>query len=86
MLDVKSEAVLAMLATHAAIALIASDKENQFESALASRDVIGQAKGIVMERFKIDAQRAFALLANLSQDSNMPLRQIAQRMVDSIED
>jgi transcriptional regulator with GAF, ATPase, and Fis domain len=85
-LDVKSEAFLAMLATHAAIALIAADKESQFDSALASRDVIGQAKGIVMERFKIDAQRAFELLAKLSQDSNTPLRQIAQRMVDSLQD
>lgn len=73
-----------MLATHATITLIAARKEVQFESALASRDVIGQAKGIIMERFKLDATRAFALIAKLSQDGNIPVRIIAQRIVDSL--
>jgi AmiR/NasT family two-component response regulator len=73
-----------MLATHAAITLIAADKETQFKSALASRDVIGQAKGIIMERYKLDAGRAFALLVKLSQDSNTPLRLLAQQVVDSL--
>ncbi|MFC9361983.1 GAF and ANTAR domain-containing protein [Rhodococcus sp. NPDC057014] len=45
------------LATHAAIALIASQREEQFRDALASRDIIGQAKGILMHRFSIDADR-----------------------------
>jgi AmiR/NasT family two-component response regulator len=45
--------------------------------------VIGQAKGIIMERFKIDASRAFALLTTLSQDTNVPVRVIAQQLVDS---
>jgi AmiR/NasT family two-component response regulator len=44
-----------MLATHAAAALIAADRQTQFDSALAGRDVLGQAKGVLMERFKIDA-------------------------------
>jgi len=51
-----------MLATHAAIALIADDERLQFQSALASRDIIGQAKGKIMERFNVDAVRAFELL------------------------
>ena len=42
---VEREAVGAMLATHAAIALIADDARLQFQSALASRDIIGQAQG-----------------------------------------
>ena len=83
-LDIQSEATLAMLATHAAITLIAARKEVQFESALASRDVIGQAKGILMERFKLDAGGAFALLTKLSQDANIPVRIIAQQLVDSL--
>ena len=83
-LDIQSEATLAMLATHAAISLIAARKEVQFESALASRDVIGQAKGIIMERFKLDATRAFALITKLSQDANIPVRIIAQQIVDSL--
>jgi transcriptional regulator with GAF, ATPase, and Fis domain len=79
-----AEAIGAMLATHAAIALIAANKEQQFESAIASRDVIGQAKGIVMERFKIDAEQAFNLLTKLSQESNIPVRALAQQLVDSV--
>jgi transcriptional regulator with GAF, ATPase, and Fis domain len=82
--DVHAEAALAMLATHAAITLIAADRQTQFESALASRDVIGQAKGIVMERYKLDASRAFATLVKLSQDTNTPVRVVAQRLVASI--
>jgi transcriptional regulator with GAF, ATPase, and Fis domain len=82
--SVNAEAMGAMLATHAAIALIAANKERQFQSALASRDVIGQAKGIIMERFKIDAERAFNLLAKLSQESNVPVRGLAQQIVDSV--
>ena len=73
-----------MLATHAAITLIAANTQIQFESALASRDVIGQAKGILMERYKLDAGRAFALLVQLSQDTNTPLRLVAQQLIASL--
>lgn len=83
-LDIQSEATLAVLATHAAITLITARKEVQFESALASRDVIGQAKGIIMERFKLDATRAFAMITKLSQDGNIPVRVLAQQIVDSL--
>ncbi len=75
------EAVGAMLATHAAVALIADDVRLQFQSALASRDVIGQAKGMIMERFNVDAVRAFELLTRLSQDSNTKLAKVAEEIV-----
>jgi GAF domain-containing protein len=74
------EAVGAMLATHAALSIIAADRQDQFDSALASRDLIGQAKGIIMERFGVDAIRAFELLRRLSQESNTPVRVIAERL------
>jgi hypothetical protein len=79
--DPPAEAMAAMLATHAATALIAETKQTQFESALASRDVIGQAKGMIMERFAVDAVRAFELLTNLSQNSNIPVAKIAADLV-----
>jgi transcriptional regulator with GAF, ATPase, and Fis domain len=79
--DGESEAIGAMLATHAAIALIAADRQHQFESALASRDLIGQAKGIIMERFNVDAVRAFELISRLSQNSNTQVRTIAEQIV-----
>src|SRR6476660_471167 len=74
---IESEAVGAMLATHAAIALIADDERLQFQSALASRDIIGQAKGKIMERFNVDAVRAFELLVWIcaEEQSSIPVDQ-----------
>ncbi|MFZ2178081.1 MAG: GAF and ANTAR domain-containing protein [Rhodococcus sp. (in: high G+C Gram-positive bacteria)] len=79
--DDTSHEVGLLLATHAAIALIAAQRETQLQSALASRDVIGQAKGIVMERYGVDAVRAFELLSRLSQEWNIPVAEIARRVV-----
>lgn len=81
MFTAEAEAVGAMLATHAAIALIADDERLQFRSALASRDIIGQAKGMIMERFQVDAVRAFELLVRLSQNSNIRVAEIAEEIV-----
>lgn len=69
------------LATHAALAWNMVRRDEQFRSALASRDIIGQAKGILMERFAIDALQAFELLKRLSQTSNTPLAEVAQQLV-----
>ena len=46
-----------------------------------SRDIIGQAKGMLMERFGVDAVDAFELLKRLSQESNMKLAQVAQNIL-----
>ncbi|KEF94978.1 hypothetical protein K883_05163 [Mycobacterium sp. TKK-01-0059] len=80
-LTAESEALGAMLATQAALLILAADRQQQFESALASRDVIGQAKGILMERFDVDAMQAFELLTGLSQQLNTPVKIIAERLV-----
>jgi GAF domain-containing protein len=69
------------LATHAALAWHMIRRDEQFRSALASRDVIGQAKGMLMERFDIGAVRAFELLKRLSQNMNMPLAEVAHQVV-----
>lgn len=79
----EDETVGAMFATHAALALIADDKQGQFQSALASRDLIGQAKGRIMERFDVDAVRAFELLKTLSQTSNTRLAEVAAQIADT---
>jgi transcriptional regulator with GAF, ATPase, and Fis domain len=77
----EAETISAMLASHAAAALVAANRQHQFESALASRDTIGQAKGMIMERFNVDAVQAFELLRKLSQDSNTPLHRLAQELI-----
>jgi hypothetical protein len=74
-----------ILATNIAVAWNLLERDEQFRSALASRDVIGQAKGILMERFAIDATAAFELLRRLSQDSNTPLGSIAQQLIESLQ-
>lgn len=82
----ESEAIGSVLAAHAAAAIIASRHGEQLSSALTSRDLIGQAKGIIMERFNVDAVRAFEMLRQLSQSSNTRLADIAQRVIDTRDD
>ncbi len=78
--DDTSEEVGYILAAHAALAWDSVRRDEQFRSALASRDAIGQAKGIIMERFGVDAVRAFGMLRKLSQDTNTPLVEVARRL------
>lgn len=54
----------------------------QLRSALATRDVIGQAKGMIMERYDLDATAAFVLLVKLSQDSNTRVADLARTLVE----
>lgn len=70
-----------IFATHTAIAWQMLLRDAQFRSGLASRDIIGQAKGIIMERFDVDAAHAFDLLKRLSQDTNTPLVEVAGQLV-----
>ncbi|WP_081292948.1 ANTAR domain-containing protein [Mycobacterium colombiense] len=53
----------------------------QLQRALESRDIIGQAKGMLMERFDVDAAAAFDLLVRLSQTSNTPLAELARKLI-----
>lgn len=78
-----AEAIGSVLAAHAAAAILASRRGEQLQSALTTRDIIGQAKGIIMERYKVDAVRAFDMLRELSQTSNTKLVDIAQRVVET---
>ena len=80
----EAEALCAMFATHAALALIAEDREEQFHSALASRDLIGQAKGMIMERFVKNAVRASTCSAHCprTQTPNSPTSRPRSSPVD----
>jgi transcriptional regulator with GAF, ATPase, and Fis domain len=72
-----------ILATHTALAWNIVRRDEAFRRALASRDIIGQAKGMIMERFDVDAGQAFELLKRLSQSSNTPLAVVARRLAES---
>jgi GAF domain-containing protein len=72
-----------IFATHSSVAWNAARRDEQFKRALNSRDTIGQAKGMIMERYRVTAVQAFSLLRKLSQDSNVPLSQVASELVAS---
>ncbi len=72
-----------IFAAHSSVAWNSARRDEQFQRALSSRDVIGQAKGMIMERYRVDAVQAFEVLRKLSQDSNVPLLQIASELVEN---
>ena len=54
----------------------------QLRTAVEHRDIIGMAKGLMMERYDVDADAAFAILRRASQRSNTKLVKVAAEMVD----
>jgi GAF domain-containing protein len=79
--NAESEAIGSVLAAHAAAAIAAYRQGEQLQSALSSRDLIGQAKGIIMERYDVDAIRAFDMMRELSQTTNVNLVSIAEQVI-----
>jgi GAF domain-containing protein len=71
----------AVFAAHAAVALTGAKTEANLLAAMESRDTIGMAKGILMERHDIDPNTAFSLLASSSQHTNMKLHDVAEWLV-----
>lgn len=69
------------LAAHVAVALAAAQEVQQLEKALSGRTVIGQATGILMERFDLAPDRAFSVLSRMSQQRNVKLRELAEQIV-----
>jgi len=87
--DAADREAAVLLAAHVSTALAyvtateASElRETQFRTALDSRDVIGQAKGILMERRGLPADEAFDVLRRASQDLNLKLRDVAATLVE----
>lgn len=83
--DDESEQTGSLVAAHAAVAFADSQKISQLGEALASRELIGQAEGILMERYKITAQQAFILLSRASSRSHIKLRDVAEHLANSGE-
>jgi len=83
--DVDDQAVAHVLARHAAVALGNARKIENLWMAVDARKRIGQAQGILMERFDLTADQAFAVLLRYSQDNNLKLRVVADRLVETRE-
>lgn len=72
-----------MLARHAAVAMDAKRDAEHLWKAIDARNVVGQAQGILMERFGLDADQAFGVLRRFSQDKNLKLHVVAQRLIET---
>lgn len=75
------EAIAVLLARHVALAVSEAQHDVDLHIALDARAVVGQAMGILMERFDVDEARAFAILRRYSQDNNTRLRGVAERLI-----
>lgn len=84
--DEGAEILADLLSDHAAVALAGVSREEHLSSALVNRDVLGQAKGILMERNRITSQQAFNLLVRASQELNIKVATVARMLVDQAED
>jgi putative methionine-R-sulfoxide reductase with GAF domain len=84
--DGDDELVGRAYATHAGIALAHVELETNLRTGLATRQEIGQAVGILMERHRINAATAFDLLVQASQQAHVKLRDIAARVVETGQD
>jgi GAF domain-containing protein len=69
------------LAAHLAVAIADQRTTEQLHSAIVNRTVIGQAEGILMERFKLQPAQAFAVLTRISQHNNVRLHIVATNLV-----
>ena len=81
--DAEAEVVGEVFAAHAAIALLGSTQQAEWQIALNSRDTIGMAKGILMHRERLTGEQAFNLLVSTSQNANIKLHDLAAWLVDN---
>lgn len=76
-----AQALARLFATHSAIALGHAQERETLTAGLQSRKVVGQAVGILMERYDMNEDRAFAFLVRASSHGNIKLRTIAEELV-----
>lgn len=70
-------------AAHASVALSSTLRHDQMHTALTSRQLIGEATGILRERFALTSDQAFAVLKRLSSEQNLKLFAVAEHVVET---
>jgi hypothetical protein len=78
-----AEDVAQLFSVHAHLAVRHVTQTDQLHAAIATRDVIGQAKGILMQRYKITADQAFRVLKHVSAETHTKLRDVAEQLASS---
>jgi GAF domain-containing protein len=81
--DADDLAVAHILARHASVAIANARHEATLAQAIDARKLVGQAMGILMERYDLDSDRAFEVLKRYSQQTNRKLRDVAQELIDT---
>jgi GAF domain-containing protein len=71
-----------VFAAQAAVALGRAQEVSELQEALRSRQQIGTALGIIIERYQLDEQAAFSFLVRLSNSTNTKLREVATRVIE----
>jgi AmiR/NasT family two-component response regulator len=79
--DEHDVAIGTVFAAHAAVAWSTSKTIADLEAGLASRQLIGQATGLLMARQHMSETEAFSVLSRASQRLNIKLREVADRIV-----
>jgi hypothetical protein len=74
-----------VLAAHGAVALAGAQKHDQLRPSAETQDLIGQAKGILVERHQVRAHQVFAVLMKVSSDTRCKLRDIADELTTTGE-
>lgn len=81
--DAESSSIGQALAAHAAVAMASAQNDAHLREAMNTRSQIGEATGILMERYKLTSRDAFALLVQASQNLNTRLRDLAEHLVET---
>ncbi|MFT4081774.1 MAG: GAF and ANTAR domain-containing protein [Nocardioides sp.] len=79
--DLEDQAVAQIFARHAAIALSQAQETANLWHAIDARKRIGQAQGILMERYDLSEDQAFQVLLRYSQSNNIKLRLVAEQLI-----
>lgn len=77
----ETERLVELIAAHASVVLGTARQVDNLNAALASRQTIGLALGLVMERHRLDEEAAFAYLTRISATTETKLREVASGIV-----
>ncbi len=81
--DDESQDIVQLFAAHAAVAIAGAEHEENLRTAVGSRDLVGQAEGILVERHEITADQAFGVLVQVSQEVDRKLSDVAGELTDT---
>lgn len=79
--DAEARTIGGLFASQAALALGTAEQAHLLSEAVTSRDLVGQATGILMERFRISDDKASHLLLETSHDTQVPLIKVARWLI-----